>query len=143
MRRASIDTSLDPRPRPKNLHYAPWGGAAVPSERGWGPTARAALREGRGPVPSAETRPNLHDVGGKGAACQGGGRRLEVRDETAGLAAAVGTQAEGCGDETTAQRGSDPPLTADERGTAPTYPCARANSASEAYCQSCAMRLVL
>jgi len=33
------------------------------------------------------------------------------------------------------------PLSPEERGTAPTYPCARANSGSEVYCEVCALRL--
>ena len=32
------------------------------------------------------------------------------------------------------------PLSAEERGTAPTYPCSRSNSGSEAYCEVCALR---
>ena len=33
------------------------------------------------------------------------------------------------------------PLSPEERGTTPTYPCARANSGSEVYCEVCALRL--
>ena len=70
----------------------------------------------------------------------GGGRQPEVRDGTTGPAAAGGAQAERRGSGTAPKR--QRPLTADERGTTPAYPCARANSASEAYCQSCEMRPV-
>ena len=117
--------AADP-PTPQTVGAAkltPEGGAAVPSERCWGLTAGVVLREGRGPAPRVETRPNPHEVGGKGTTCQGGGRRPEVRNGTARLAAAVGMQAEGCGGGTTPKR--QRPLTADERGTAPAYPCAR------------------
>ena len=138
----ACNTTADP-PAPQTVgttELTPGGGPAVPPERGWGPTAGVDPGEGRGPGPREETVPNPHNVGRKGAACQSGSQRLEVRDGTARLAAATGRLAEGCGDETTPKRQRS--LTADEQGTTPAYSCARANSASEAYCQSCEMRLV-
>ena len=114
--------------------------------------ARAMLREERivgwcgwsicmapGAYDGAADPPTPRTVGAAGLRA-GGGRQPEVRDGTAGPAAAGGVQAEGCGGGTAPKR--QRPLTADERGTTPAYPCARANSASEAYCQSCEMRLV-
>ena len=114
--------------------------------------ARAMLREERiegwcgwsicmapGAYDGAADPPTPRTVGAAGLRA-GGGRQPEVRDGATGPAAAGGVQAEGCGGGTAPKR--QRPLTADERGTTPAYPCARANSASEAYCQSCEMRLV-